>query len=385
MRRFILGHSPMLLTKTQPENYQEHFANKVESFKKQLLEAGLSITELATFPSPNCFYRLRAEFKCWHTGNTANYAMTDPATKETVIIDNFDIASKAINELMPKLLEKINSNELLRKKCFQIEFLSTLSEDMLVTLIYHKALGDEWLEAAKQLKTDLAIEIIGRSRKQKVVFDRDFVNETLIVNDKAFHYKQIEGSFTQPNGEVCQKMLSWAVDNSFHLNNRHLNNRHLNNDLLELYCGNANFTLPLSQNFNRVLATEISKTSVNAAQDNIHKNDISNVKILRMSSEEFTQAMNKERTFRRVQDAGIDLDDYQFSTVFVDPPRAGLDEDTVSMVQRFENIIYISCNTNTLIENLKTLSKTHKIQSLAAFDQFPYTDHLESGVILTKR
>jgi tRNA (uracil-5-)-methyltransferase len=48
-------------------------------------------------------------------------------------------------------------------------------------------------------------------------------------------------------------------------------------------------------------------------------------------------------------------------------------------------VLYISCSPETLSQNLATLSKTHSIQSLAFFDQFPYTPHLESGVILTRR
>ncbi|MFT5707529.1 MAG: tRNA (uracil-5-)-methyltransferase, partial [Oceanospirillaceae bacterium] len=103
----------------------------------------------------------------------------------------------------------------------------------------------------------------------------------------------------------------------------------------------------------------------------------------RMSSEEFVEAMDKKREFRRLKE--IDLETYTFSTVFVDPPRAGLDDATVKMVQRFENIIYISCNPATLIHNLQVLTQTHTIKSLAAFDQFPYTDHLETGVILSKK
>jgi tRNA (uracil-5-)-methyltransferase len=42
-------------------------------------------------------------------------------------------------------------------------------------------------------------------------------------------------------------------------------------DLLELYCGNGNFTLPLATRVRKVLATEISKTSVNAALSNLAK------------------------------------------------------------------------------------------------------------------
>ncbi|VTP82882.1 tRNA (uracil(54)-C(5))-methyltransferase [Leclercia adecarboxylata] len=92
-------------------------------------------------------------------------------------------------------------------------------------------------------------------------------------------------------------------------------------DLLELYCGNGNFSLALARNFNRVLATEIAKPSVASAQYNIAANHIDNVQIIRMSAEEFTQAMNGVREFNRLQ--GIDLKSYQCETIFVDPPRSG--------------------------------------------------------------
>lgn len=92
--------------------------------------------------------------------------------------------------------------------------------------------------------------------------------------------------------------------------------------------------------------------------------------------------MNGEREFRRLQ--GFDLSSYSYDTVLVDPPRAGLDPDSEELVSRFEKIIYISCNPHTLHHNLKTLCKTHKVENFALFDQFPYTDHIECGVILTR-
>ena len=49
------------------------------------------------------------------------------------------------------------------------------------------------------------------------------------------------------------------------------------------------------------------------------------------------------------------------------------------------SVLYISCNPETLGDNLATLSATHNIESLAFFDQFPYTHHLESGVVLSKK
>jgi tRNA (uracil-5-)-methyltransferase len=79
------------------------------------------------------------------------------------------------------------------------------------------------------------------------------------------------------------------------------------------------------------------------------------------------------------------LTHYQFGTLLVDPPRAGLDVATLRLASTFNRVLYISCNPETLSDNLATLSATHSIESLAFFDQFPYTHHLESGVVLSKK
>jgi tRNA (uracil-5-)-methyltransferase len=101
-----------------------------------------------------------------------------------------------------------------------------------------------------------------------------------------------------------------------------------------------------------------------------------------MSSEEFVEALNSVREFRRLKD--INLKDYSFSTIFVDPPRSGLDETTRELVKNFDQVIYISCNPETLHRDLKELLKTHQILNFALFDQFSYSKHIESGVILKK-
>jgi tRNA (uracil-5-)-methyltransferase len=48
-------------------------------------------------------------------------------------------------------------------------------------------------------------------------------------------------------------------------------------------------------------------------------------------------------------------------------------------------IFYISCNPETLLDNLYALKDSHAIRALALFDQFPYTAHLECGVVLARR
>ena len=351
--------------------YQQQLDNKITWLQQEF--AHLELPEIAVYESEPSHFRMRAEFRIWHEGEQSFYAMHKPGGSRPIPIDGFPIGSQKINELMPKVLDGIHGNELLRRKLYVVEFLTTLSGDALVTLIYHKPLDESWQAEARQLSETIGAPIIGRSKKQKVVLERDYVIEELNVLGRQYKYKQVETGFTQPNAGVNEKMLAWAVENS----------KGSGGDLLELYCGNGNFTIPLAQNFDKVLATEISKVSVNSSHWSMEQNNINNIDIVRMSSEDFTDALNKVRPFRRLKD--IDLDSYNFSTVFVDPPRAGLDDGTVDLVKRFDNIIYISCNPETLKGNLEALNKTHRIDKFAAFDQFPYTHHLECGAILKRR
>ncbi|MDX1344208.1 MAG: tRNA (uridine(54)-C5)-methyltransferase TrmA, partial [Reinekea sp.] len=85
---------------------------------------------------------------------------------------------------------------------------------------------------------------------------------------------------------------------------------------------------------------------------------------------------------RRFNEFGIQ--NYDFDTVLVDPPRAGLDDDTVELLKRFRRIIYVSCNPVTMVENISKLQSTYQMTAAALFDQFPYTDHMESGVVLER-
>lgn len=359
----------------------------VEQYQTQLDEKKSRLNALLSpfnAPQIECFtslpehYRMRAEFRIWHEGDDLYHQMFDKQSKQAYRVDQFPVASQLINRMMISLMPLLRDVPVLRRKLFQVDYLSTKSGQIIVSLLYHQPLGDEWLIAAKQLRAQLqqagfTVELVGRARKQKICLEHDYIDEILTLNGQDYTFRQVENSFTQPNADINQKMIEWALNCT----------QNCQGDLLELYCGNGNFSLPLAQNFRQVLATEIAKPSVNSAQYNIAVNKIDNVKILRLAAEEFTQAINGERQFKRLKD--IDLSSYQCDTIMVDPPRAGLDQATLDMVQGYDNILYISCNPLTLTDNLRQLCQTHRIQKTALFDQFPYTEHIESGVWLIRR
>jgi len=367
-----------MLCQTDPVHYQTQLEAKVEHLQS-ILNLG-EMPNFTVFASSPEHYRARAEFRIWHDGDESDYIMFNQQTKEKVKIKHCPMAIESIANLMPKLMAQIVAKPILREKLFQIDFLATLSGEMLVTLIYRKSIeGDEaWLAAAKHLKTLLPItHMIGRARKQKICLDQDFVIEQLQVDGRTLTYQQIENSFTQPNAKMAQNMLSWArkVSASVLFSER--------GDLIELYCGNGHFSIALAEFYNQVLATEISKTSVASAQFNIAANQVKNVKVVKLAAEEISQALRGDRAFKRLKD--IDLKGYDFKTIFVDPPRSGLDDLTRSMAADYEYIIYISCHPETLARDLAVLTQTHEVIETALFDQFPYTQHIESGVFLKRK
>lgn len=356
------------------KTYEKQLEYKIKREKERF--SNFTNLEFDIIRSEEQNFRYRAEFRIWKNFDkeekpTISYAMTS-FEKKSLEIEACQIVSLQIQELMPKLLKKLQKDEDFRFKLYAVEFLASTTNDMLVTIIYHKKLDETWEKKAQALQKELNIKIIGRSRKQKLVLDVDYIEETLNINNEDFHFQYKEGGFTQPNTKVNIQMIEWVL--------KHL--KKSDNDLCELYCGGGNFTIAMSKKFNKVLATEISKTSINSALTNCKLNNIENIDFIRMSSEEFVEALEEKREFTRLKN--IDLKSYNFETIFVDPPRAGLDDTTRALVKKFKKIVYISCNPETLHRDLEELSKTHKITNFALFDQFSYTNHCELGVILKK-
>ncbi len=317
-------------------------------------------------------YRYRAEFKVYHDEGTVSYAMSKMDKQGSVKINSCSIVSQPIANIMTPLLEAICEAKI-EHKLFGIDFLSTQDGEVVASLLYHRALDEQWQAMAKSIASKLGIHIIGRSRKQKLILSQDYVTETLHVGEQEYRYVHIENSFTQPNAHVNEKMIGWSLSQ--------LDN--IGGDLLELYCGAGNFTIPFAEKFDRVLATEISKPSIVAAKRNMQLNNVENIHFVRLSAEEFTQALDQTRVFKRLD--GENFGDYHLKTLFVDPPRSGLGVEPCAFAQRFEHLLYISCNPDTLLRDLELLSVTHSVDAMALFDQFPYTHHLEIGVKLTKK
>jgi tRNA (uracil-5-)-methyltransferase len=305
--------------------------------------------------SPANGYRSRCEFGY----KNGFYTMYDSHGKK-IELRSFAIARPSIQNIMPKLIDCINNNLELNNKLFQINFRTNRNDHLLISLIYHKLLNDNLKQKASELADQLNIDINIRARKELFSTGSELLIDNISVNNSILY--QTDQSFYQPNHFHMPKMIDKAIeyiDEPF--------------DLLELYCGSGTFTLPLSSIFKNVFATESNRQSIKCITKSISDLKIKNIKHARLSAEEISEAFNG-RIFRRM--TSIDITDYNFSHILVDPPRSGLGEDVIPLLKKFKNIIYISCNYETYIKDLKMLSD-YKIENIEIFDQFPNTPHLE--------
>ncbi|MDF5948960.1 tRNA (uridine(54)-C5)-methyltransferase TrmA [Pseudomonas aeruginosa] len=361
---------------SRPQFDPSAYAAQLEDKKSRLagLLAPFAAPAPEVFESPREHYRLRAEFRLWReTGNEKrHYAMFEQGDKHTpILIEDFPIASRRINELMPRL-KAAWADPALGFKLFQVEFLTTLAGDALITLCYHRPIDDAWRQAAEKLAAELGVNLVGRSRGKRIVVGRDYVEEELSVAGRRSATASPRGLSPSPTARSTRRCSAGPTRRSASATTTCSN----------CTAATATSPLPLATRVRKVLATEISKSSVNAALANLADNAVDNVSLVRLSAEELTQALNEVRPFRRLAD--IDLKSYAFGSVFVDPPRAGMDPDTCELARRFERILYISCNPETLAQNIAQLHDTHRI-SRCAVRPVPYTHHMESGVLLERR
>ncbi|XMB85631.1 23S rRNA (uracil(1939)-C(5))-methyltransferase RlmD [Mycoplasmatota bacterium WC44] len=80
-------------------------------------------------------------------------------------------------------------------------------------------------------------------------------------------------------------------------------------------------------------------------------------------------------------------DGYRPDLMIFDPPRTGLDAESIKTIQivKPNRIIYVSCNPSTLAKDLNHLLKLYKVELVQPVDMFPNTAHVETVVRLDRK
>jgi 23S rRNA (uracil1939-C5)-methyltransferase len=143
--------------------------------------------------------------------------------------------------------------------------------------------------------------------------------------------------------------------------------------VLDLYCGVGTITLCMAKAAGKVIGVEVVEQAVADAWDNAKRNGIENAEFFCGDAGQAALELEKN---------GVKAD-----VVVVDPPRKGLNADTIEALHRFapRRIVYVSCDPATLGRDVALLKeKGYRVQNALACDLFPRTVHVESIVCLTK-
>lgn len=142
--------------------------------------------------------------------------------------------------------------------------------------------------------------------------------------------------------------------------------------LFDLYCGIGTIGIFASPYVKKVYGIEIVEQAIQDAKENAKTNGIQNIEFLAGDVEKvFTNLIEKKQIFPDV--------------IIVDPPRKGLDKNTINNFLAIEpkKIVYISCNPATLVRDLKLLEEKYHVEKMQPVDMFPFTSHCEVATSLT--
>ncbi len=170
--------------------------------------------------------------------------------------------------------------------------------------------------------------------------------------------------FTQVNPYMNHCMVQQAID---------LLDPQPNEQILDLFCGLGNFSLPLATRSQRVIGIEGSTEMTERAYANAQLNQLANIEFYaaNLMDELHAHAWAKET----------------YDKILLDPPRSGA-QDIVAQIDRWQakRIVYVSCNPATLARDTKILlTKGYQLTHAGIMDMFPHTDHVESMAVFAAK
>ena len=143
---------------------------------------------------------------------------------------------------------------------------------------------------------------------------------------------------------------------------------------LDLYCGIGTIGIFASNKVKEVFGIDVIENAIIDAKENAKLNEIENTKFFCGKVQEVLPQI--------IEEYNIEPD-----VVFVDPPRKGLDNNTIETLLRImpKKIVYISCNPATLARDIALLEEKYETKEITPVDMFPYTRHIESIAVLERR
>ena len=363
-------------------DYEEESRLKAERVRNCLNRiGGESFEEMPILAAPTCYgYRNKAQYPVSSQKNKAFAGFFRAGTHQVVENKRCLILPEETDRVKDAVMDYVNQyritvyDEEAHKGALRHIYVrkGTVSGQILVCLVINGRSLPHIPELIARLKkipgfTTLVLSI--NTKKGNAVLGDEFVTcygpgyieDTLC----GLSFRLSPRSFYQVNHDQAEKLYRAAIAQA----------QITKDDLvLDLYCGVGTITLAMAGAAGKVIGVEVIEQAVADARDNAKRNGIENAEFFCGDAGQAALELEKQ---------GIKAD-----VVVVDPPRKGLNGDTIEALARFapRRIVYVSCDPATLARDVALLKeKGYKVLNATACDLFPRCSHVESIVCLTKQ
>lgn len=202
--------------------------------------------------------------------------------------------------------------------------------------------------------------------KESVIYGKGYISDELC----GCKFKISSKSFYQVNPVQTEVLYNKAIE---------LASLTGKERVLDAYCGIGTIGIIASKKAKEVIGVELNKAAVRDAITNAKINGINNIRFFAEDAGKFM--LKTSAKMLEDKSAGIDV-------VFMDPPRAGSDENFMSSVIKLapKKVVYVSCNPETLARDLKYFTKHgYKVEVAVPVDMFPHTAHVETVCLLSRK
>jgi len=342
---------------------------------------GESLTDIPILAAPDCHgYRNKAQYPVAQKKGRAYAGFFKAGTHEVVENDRCLILPSETDAVKAVVMDYVNQfrvtvyDEVAHKGLLRHIYVrrGVISGQVLVCLVCN---GDKLPHAPELLKrlqkipgfTTLVLSV--NTKKGNAVLGDKFITlhgpgyieDTLC----GLTFRLSPRSFYQVNHHQAQRLYEAAISQA----------EITKDDLvLDLYCGVGTITLAMASAAGKVIGVEVIPQAVEDAKDNAKRNGIENAEFF--CGDAGQAALELERQ-------GVIPD-----VVVVDPPRKGLNADTIEALHRMgpRRIVYVSCDPATLARDVALLKERgYALKNAMACDLFPKCSHIESVVTMTRK
>lgn len=200
--------------------------------------------------------------------------------------------------------------------------------------------------------------------KEQVIYGKGYIEDCLCGKKFRISAK----SFYQVNPVQTEKLYGKAMEYA------ELTGKET---VLDAYCGTGTIGMIAAEHAGKVIGVELNGDAVRDARNNARANGVRNIEFYKNDAGKFLMELAGEplsETLKKKPALSVDV-------VLMDPPRAGSDEAFLSALCHIKpkKIVYISCNPETLVRDLKYLTKHgYRVKHSVPVDMFPWTEATEA-------